>query len=165
MLCYDTFACPICPILVAVDEAGSIVRVEFLTDTSMEDLLARLGSSSLVRDAQRTAPARAQLQEYFAGKRRAFNLPLSVSGTDFQRRVWRELRDIPYGETRTYGQVAASIGQPKASRAAGHACGANRIPVIIPCHRVIGASGALTGFAGGLAVKRFLLRLEGVEVG
>jgi methylated-DNA-[protein]-cysteine S-methyltransferase len=103
----------------------------------------------------------AQLGEYFAGKRRQFDLPLAPRGTEFQRRVWRALREIPYGQTVSYGELARRIGKPSASRAVGLANGANPLPIIVPCHRVIGADGSLTGFGGGLPIKRTLLALEG----
>jgi len=103
----------------------------------------------------------AQLHEYFAGKRRRFDLPLAPRGTDFQRRVWRALTEIPYGNTISYGELARRIGKPSASRAVGLANGANPLPIIVPCHRVIGADGSLTGFGGGLPIKRRLLALEG----
>jgi methylated-DNA-[protein]-cysteine S-methyltransferase len=101
-----------------------------------------------------------QLGEYFAGERRAFDLPLELMGTDFQRRVWTELTRIPYGETRSYADIARHIGQPAAVRAVGAANGRNPISIIVPCHRVIGTSGALTGFGGGLDAKARLLALE-----
>jgi methylated-DNA-[protein]-cysteine S-methyltransferase len=104
--------------------------------------------------------ARRQLDAYFAGKQTSFDLPLAPRGTPFQLQVWQALRAIPYGETTSYGMIAQRIGLPKASRAVGAANGANPIPIIVPCHRVIGASGALTGFGGGLDRKRFLLALE-----
>ncbi|MGJ7476072.1 methylated-DNA--[protein]-cysteine S-methyltransferase [Pseudomonas fulva] len=102
-----------------------------------------------------------QLSEYFAGKRRRFDLALAFTGTAFQRQVWDALLSIPFGETRTYGQIAQQIGNPSAVRAVGAANGRNPISIIAPCHRVIGASGGLTGFAGGLAAKQYLLALEG----
>ncbi len=102
----------------------------------------------------------AQLQDYFEGTRQAFDLPLRPAGTPFQLRVLEELRKIPYGTTVSYGDIARRIGNPKAVRAVGAANGRNPIPIIIPCHRVIGASGDLTGFGGGLAVKEALLRHE-----
>lgn len=101
-----------------------------------------------------------QLDEYFSGKRTEFDLALSPEGTDFQQQVWQALTEIPYGETWSYGQLAKHIGKPKASRAVGAANGINPIPVIIPCHRVIGSNGKLTGFGGGLETKSFLLNLE-----
>lgn len=104
---------------------------------------------------------RKQLDAYFAGKRTDFDLPLGAEGTAFQKKVWRALTRIPYGATRSYGEIAQAIGAPSASRAVGAANGRNPIPVIVPCHRVIGASGALTGFGGGMERKRFLLALEG----
>ena len=101
-----------------------------------------------------------QLSEYFAGQRRSFDLALAPEGTGFQRAVWRALLDIPYGETLSYGELACRIGNPRASRAVGLANGANPLPIVVPCHRVIGADGSLTGFGGGLAIKQRLLRLE-----
>jgi methylated-DNA-[protein]-cysteine S-methyltransferase len=106
------------------------------------------------------AEARRQLGEYFAGQRREFDLPLRLAGTDFQVRVLEELTKIPYGETTSYGAIAERIGHPRAVRAVGAANGRNPIPIIVPCHRVIGKSGDLTGFGGGLDTKEALLRLE-----
>lgn len=101
-----------------------------------------------------------QLQEYFAGTRKEFEIPLSPQGTPFQQRVWRELCRIPYGQTRTYGEVAAQIGKPGAARAVGQAANRNPIWLLIPCHRVVGIGGTLTGYAGGLQMKQALLDLE-----
>ncbi|MGH3497224.1 MAG: methylated-DNA--[protein]-cysteine S-methyltransferase [Nocardioidaceae bacterium] len=112
-------------------------------------------------DSTALAQAVSQLEEYFAGARREFSLPLAPQGTDFQRRVWTALTTIPYGSTTSYGAIAALLGLvPGASRAVGLANGRNPIPVVIPCHRVIGADGSLTGFGGGLERKRILLTLE-----
>ncbi|MEM8838828.1 MAG: methylated-DNA--[protein]-cysteine S-methyltransferase [Pseudomonadota bacterium] len=104
-----------------------------------------------------------QLSEYFAGTRDRFDFPLTLNGTDFQKRLWRLLLRIPFGETRTYGALAKELGKPNASRAVGTANGANPIPIIIPCHRVIGSNGSLTGFGGGLETKQALLDLERVK--
>jgi O-6-methylguanine DNA methyltransferase len=101
-----------------------------------------------------------QLRAYFAGELRAFNLALDPAGTEFQKRVWKALLEIPYGETRSYGDLAEAIGSPKAVRAVGAANGANPIAIIVPCHRVIGAGGQLVGYGGGLPLKRRLLELE-----
>ena len=106
------------------------------------------------------APARQQLTEYFSGTRREFDLDLELSGTEFQVSVLRALQEIPYGETVSYGEIARRIGRPKAVRAVGAANGRNPIPIVVPCHRVIGSSGDLTGFGGGLDTKEALLRLE-----
>jgi methylated-DNA-[protein]-cysteine S-methyltransferase len=103
----------------------------------------------------------AQLNEYFAGSRTTFDLPLEPSGTDFQLSVWELLRKIPYGVTTSYGELARRLGEPKASRAVGAANGANPIPIIVPCHRVVGSKGELTGFGGGIDRKRWLLEHEG----
>lgn len=102
-----------------------------------------------------------QLTDYFAGKRRRFELPLAARGTPFQQSVWAALTDIPYGELRSYRDIARTIGNPAAVRAVGAANARNPLPIVVPCHRVIGSNGTLTGFAGGLEVKRFLLDLEG----
>ncbi|NBD35189.1 MAG: methylated-DNA--[protein]-cysteine S-methyltransferase [Chloroflexi bacterium] len=114
------------------------------------------GDLPLLREAQ------AQLTGYFEGRRAAFDLPLDLRGADFQRAVWEALLTIPYGETCSYGDVAAAIGRPRAARPVGQAVGANPVGVIVPCHRVIGSDGRLTGYGGGLDLKRALLRLEGV---
>ena len=106
------------------------------------------------------ARAAAQLTEYFAGERRDFDLALAPSGTEFQRAVWHALADIPFGATCSYGDLARAVGRPSASRAVGAANGKNRIAIILPCHRVIGASGELTGYGGGLPMKRWLLDHE-----
>jgi len=104
-----------------------------------------------------------QLKEYFSGRRKRFDLPLDLQGTPFQRSVWKALLEIPYGQTASYGDIARRIGNPKACRAVGGANGANPVAVIVPCHRVIGTSGKLTGFGAGLPIKRRLLDLEGVD--
>ena len=117
------------------------------------------------REQRRTLPTaletgKRQLREYFDGKRREFDLPLAPDGTGFQCRVWRELRRIPYGETISYGELARRIGKPTAARAVGAANGRNPLAIVVPCHRVIGADGTLTGYGGGLPVKEALLALE-----
>ena len=112
------------------------------------------------QDAKPFAAVIAQLHEYFSGRRRRFDVPLAPEGTEFQLNVWRALRGIPYGETWSYGQLARRIGKPDAARAVGAANGRNPLPIIVPCHRVIGADGSLTGFGGGLKIKQKLLELE-----
>ena len=121
----------------------------------------RLGELREANHSPVLLEAQRQLQEYFAGTRNQFNLELDFTGTDFQKQVWQALLTIPFGETRSYSQIAQQIGNPKAVRAVGAANGRNPISIIAPCHRVIGASGALTGFAGGLQAKQYLLALEG----
>ena len=122
----------------------------------------RVGIGKMVLDEKNSflCQAERQLLEYFSKKRTSFDLPLDLKGTDFQLNVWRALLTIPYGETRSYGQIAIQVKSPKAYRAVGAANGRNPISIIAPCHRVIGASGKLTGFAGGLKIKRQLLELE-----
>jgi len=112
------------------------------------------------RDDDAFPAAAEQLREYFAGARTTFDLELAPAGTPFQQQVWAALREVPYGETTTYGELAAVLGRPTASRAVGHANGHNPISIIVPCHRVVGSSGSLTGYGGGLPRKRFLLALE-----
>ena len=111
--------------------------------------------------APRFSTVRQQLSAYFARELRCFDLPLRLSGTSFQNGVWRYLSGIPFGETRTYSQVALALGHPSACRAVGAANGKHPLPIFLPCHRVVGADGSLTGFGGGLQTKEFLLRLEG----
>lgn len=113
-----------------------------------------------VRDDLAFATVRGQLEEYFAGERDAFDLPVAAPGTPFQQRVWEALACIPYGQTISYAELASRIGRPTAIRAAGAANGANPVSIVIPCHRVIGSSGSLTGYSGGLDAKRFLIELE-----
>lgn len=108
------------------------------------------------------AQAARELEEYFAGERKTFTVPLSPAGTDFQRKVWAALRDIPYGETASYGDIAAKIGKPGGAVAVGQANSRNPIPILIPCHRVIGANGKLVGYTGGMHIKETLLTIEGV---
>ena len=114
------------------------------------------------RETELLEQAKVQLSEYFSGTRKQFDLPILLAGTGFQKKVWQALTGIPWGETRTYGQIAAAIGNPQGSRAVGMANHRNPIPIVVPCHRVIGAGGSLTGYAGGLDIKRKLLELEGV---
>jgi methylated-DNA-[protein]-cysteine S-methyltransferase len=112
------------------------------------------------RDDGALAALRTQLQEYFDGERTEFDLPLAPEGTSFQRKVWNALCEIPYGKTMSYGELARHIGQPGAARAVGLANGSNPLPIVVPCHRVIGADGSLTGFGGGIGRKRWLLSHE-----
>ncbi|MBL6750347.1 MAG: methylated-DNA--[protein]-cysteine S-methyltransferase [Nevskia sp.] len=114
------------------------------------------------RDDAGLAPARAELRAYFAGELREFAVPYALAGTPFQRRVWSELARIPYGTTISYGELARRLGDPKASRAVGLANGRNPVSIVVPCHRVIGADGSLTGYGGGIERKQWLLRHEGV---
>lgn len=120
----------------------------------------KLGDLEEASDHPVLAEAERQLQGYFAGERERFDVPLDFRGTDFQKSVWAALLTIPFGETRSYGEIARQIGRPSASRAVGAANGRNPISIIAPCHRVIGTDGALTGFAGGLAAKETLLGME-----
>lgn len=124
----------------------------------------RLGEMRHTPEDAMLSEANRQLQQYFAGERNRFDIELAFHGTDFQKSVWAALLAIPFGETRTYSQIAEQIGNPAAVRAVGAANGRNPIAIIAPCHRVIGADGSLTGFAGGLEAKEYLLKLEGITV-
>lgn len=124
-----------------------------------------LGPIRVVDDEAPNRAALEQLAAYFAGEWRTFELSLDLRGTPFQGRVWQAVAAVPYGATRTYGEIAASIGQPDAVRAVGAANGANPLPIVIPCHRVVGAGGKLTGYGGGLPMKRYLLDLERAATG
>ncbi len=139
-----------------VEEGSALVAVHFGAPPDGSPGHERGGSSVL-------AEAHHQLSEYFAGRRRVFDLPLRPAGTEFQRRVWEVLATVPWGTTTTYGAIAARLGLPPgAARAVGAANGANPIAIVLPCHRVIGSDGTLTGYAGGLESKALLLRVEGV---
>jgi methylated-DNA-[protein]-cysteine S-methyltransferase len=151
---YDEIESPVGRLrLIASGEALASIWFEHGRDAARGSAATR-GSNAII---ERT---RAQLEEYFAGRRREFDLPLDPRGTEFQRRVWFRLTRIAYGDTTTYGALAAELGNSKASRAVGLANGSNPIPIVIPCHRVIGADGSLTGFGGGLPIKAKLLELE-----
>ena len=121
---------------------------------------SKIPSDALEEETPLILQCRKQLEEYFAGERKTFDLPLAPKGTAFQQKVWKALTEIPYGETRAYGEIAAGIGNPKAARAVGMANNKNPIGIIIPCHRVVGANGKLVGYAGGMEKKAFLLELE-----
>jgi len=150
------------PIRCIVAPSGALVSLHFLHSgprSSVEEKLLHEGHV-LKSSRIRTRSIRRQLEEYFKGRRKEFDLELEYSGTIFKQKVWDALRKIPYGRTMTYGEIAAEIGSARAARAVGAAAGANPIPLIIPCHRVIGADGKLTGFSSGLVIKKLLLLLE-----
>lgn len=153
---YTIIDSPLGEILAAASSEG-LVRISFLEGTNPvtpEPEWERRDGDGILREAEE------QFRAYLCGDLTEFNLPLAPEGTAFQKRVWAELAKIPYGETTTYGAIAEAIDQPTASRAVGAANGRNPLPVIVPCHRVIGSSGALTGYAGGVAIKEQLLAIE-----
>ena len=149
----QVIATPIGPLTLVADDDG-LIAIEFGKPTSK--------SASEPTSSQRKvlAATEKQLREYFAGRRTEFDLPLAPEGTEFQRRVWRELSRIPYGKRITYGEQAKRLARPSAARAVGAANGRNPLPIVVPCHRVVGSTGNLTGFAGGLKIKAQLLELE-----
>jgi len=140
--------------LKAEEQNGFLTKLDFACSKDAEPCL---NDSAVLRETER------QLREYFSGERKNFDLPVRAEGTVFQKAVWGALREIPYGEVKTYGEIAAAVGRPDAARAVGSACHHNPISIVIPCHRVLGASGKLTGYGGGLDKKELLLDLEGVS--
>ncbi len=155
---YTRFNSPLGDVVVQANEKG-ITGVWFETNTTQpQELGVHDDFDYLLQKAV------AQLKEYFSGQRNHFDLPISTSGTDFQNKVWQALTTIPFGETWSYQDLADAIGSPKAVRAVGAANGKNPVSVIVPCHRVIGKNGKLTGYAGGVERKKHLLELEGIEI-
>jgi methylated-DNA-[protein]-cysteine S-methyltransferase len=155
---YTTFESPVGPLLLA-GESSALRRVSF--ENGKRSTPPR---ADWKPDKEPFAEVIRQLQAYFRGELKEFDLPLAMEGTEFQLRVWNALRTIPYGETVSYAQLAERIGKPKAVRAVGLANGSNPIPIIVPCHRVIGSDGSLTGFGGGLSTKKMLLELENKQL-
>jgi methylated-DNA-[protein]-cysteine S-methyltransferase len=163
-LTLDRVVTPVGEVLLVTDTDGAVRALDFAGyEARMHRLLARhCGGAPALVEGRAPAAVRRAVEAYFAGDLAALDeLPVKTAGTAFQRSVWAALRAIPAGETRSYGQLAAAVGSPKAVRAAGLANGQNPIAVIVPCHRVIGANGTLTGYAGGLERKRWLLAHEG----
>jgi methylated-DNA-[protein]-cysteine S-methyltransferase len=161
-LTLDRIDSPVGEVLLVVDADGAVRALDFADyEARMHRLLARHYPRYSLADGRGPEPVRAAVAAYFAGDVRALDgLVVRTGGTDFQREVWAALRAIPAGETRSYGQLAAAIGRPSAVRAVGLANGQNPVGVIVPCHRVIGANGTLTGYAGGLERKKWLLAME-----
>ena len=157
---FNVIDSPLGPISTAVNEAGAVVWVAFGDARQSRSLPGIPLHATLCFEPSATHGVDNQLTEYFAGERKTFELELAPVGTAFQRTAWAALVQIPYGETRTYGQQAALLGTPQAARAVGRANATNPIAIIVPCHRVIGAKGDLTGYASGLAIKEKLLALE-----
>lgn len=155
MMWFDEIDSPVGKLVIAADDAG-VRHIRFERERHP---IRRTGDWQ--RDAARLAFVRVQLEEYFAGTRRTFDLPLAPVGSPFQLRVWEALRDIPYGRTVSYSEVARRMADPESVRAVGAANGRNPLPIVVPCHRVIGADGSLVGFGGGLPRKRWLLAHEG----
>lgn len=163
-LTLDRLATPVGEVLLITGPEGAVRALDFAGyEERMHRLRARHSPGGSLAEGRAPDSVRAAVLAYFAGELTALDgLPVKTGGTDFQKAVWAALRAIPAGETRTYGQLASAIGSPRAVRAAGLANGQNPIAVIVPCHRVIGATGTLTGYAGGLERKRWLLAHEGV---
>ncbi len=155
---YTMFESPVGPLLLAGD-SNALRRVSF--ESSKRSALPQ---AEWKQNRAAFAEVIRQLQAYFRGELKEFDLPLAMEGTEFQLRVWNALRKIPYGETISYAQLAECIGNPQAVRAVGLANGSNPIPIIVPCHRVIGSDGGLTGFGGGLSTKKKLLDLESKQL-
>lgn len=157
-------ATPIGEMLALVDHDGALHALPFVDEASAAELATRVaGDAHIVWRADGAAHVAQQLSEYFAGRRTAFDLPLRPHGSAFQQAVWNALSTIPFGTTASYAELARAIGRPGAARAVGRANATNPIPVVVPCHRVVGARGALTGYAGGVARKEYLLAHEGAR--
>jgi methylated-DNA-[protein]-cysteine S-methyltransferase len=156
----ETIPSPVGPFSIATNEAGAVVATAFGDARAVRARLRGRDRPVEIAGGRVASAARAQVLAYFAGKRRDFDLPLAAGGTLFQQKVWTALRTIPFGETRSYRDLAALIGRPHAARAVGRANATNPICLIVPCHRVIGADGSLTGFAFGEAIKKRLLAHE-----
>ena len=148
MIRHGVYPCPLGTLVIGYTEC-KIVSVNLVSETNLPHRPSPLSDF-----------AAGQIMEYFLGDRKDFDLPIGATGTPFQTAVWRQIRNIPYGQTRTYGQIAAILGKPKASRAVGQAANRNPLWIIVPCHRVVGKNQALTGYAGGLEIKQALLELE-----
>ncbi len=161
ILYYTTWDSPMGRLLLAASEKG-LVRLEFRG--GREGIPASDADTRWVEAPPKLEPYRRELGEYFAGRRRKFSLPLDLRGTPFQKRCWRALLQIPYGETRTYAEIARAVGHPRAFRAVGGANHDNPIAIVVPCHRVIASNGTLGGYGGGLPLKEKLLRLEGAPI-
>jgi methylated-DNA-[protein]-cysteine S-methyltransferase len=163
---YDVTDSPVGPLLVAVSPLG-LCRISFEPDPEAHlDGLARSFGARVLRAAPPLDPVRRELDEYFSGRRTAFDVAVDLGSLrPFQRLVLTELARVPYGQTATYGALAARIGRPGSSRAVGGALNRNPIPLVLPCHRIVGADGRLVGYAGGIDRKRALLELEGVTIG
>ena len=161
---YDIVESPIGELLVAASDRG-VASIWFDPDPADDlDRLARIGGPRVLRSPRSVDHARRELDEYFAGKRRSFDLQLDLRAMPpFTLEVLDELARVPYGETTTYGALARRVGHPRAARAVGTVMNRNRIPIVLPCHRVVGATGSLTGYAGGLDRKETLLELEGAR--
>ncbi|MGG4497586.1 methylated-DNA--[protein]-cysteine S-methyltransferase [Brevibacillus reuszeri] len=165
---YTTMESPIGPLVLASTEEG-LCYIEFADEEYDLETLHRWCKKTFLgispeRDDAINETAKMQINEYFAGERQKFDLPIVLYGTPFQKTVWNELKNIPYGETRSYKDIALAIGASKAVRAIGGANNRNPIPIIIPCHRVIGSNGAMVGYGGGLSIKEHLLTLEDAQV-
>jgi methylated-DNA-[protein]-cysteine S-methyltransferase len=159
---YDVVDSPVGPLLIAATPRG-LCRIGFRPDPEQElERLALAYGPRVLRSSEPLRGARRELDAYFEGKRRVFDLPLDVRGAGFTGRVLAELGRVPYGEVVSYGELARRAGNPKAARAVGMTMNRNVLPIVLPCHRVVGANGSLVGYAGGLDTKRFLLELEGV---
>jgi methylated-DNA-[protein]-cysteine S-methyltransferase len=162
MIAYTTMDSAVGRLLIASSDRG-LLRIEFLQN-GVGEAISRLERAypgeTLVEDLAMNRDVLNQLQEYFQGRRRVFTLPLELRGTEFQRSVWDAVAGVPYGQTRSYVDIANKLGKPKACRAVGAANGANPIPIVIPCHRIIGSDGSMTGFGGGIPIKEKLLALE-----
>ena len=165
-LYYSEMDSPIGPVLLVSSEKG-LVRVALPSESETDRITrikAEFPDACFIEDVGKNQEAVRQIGEYFSGIRTSFTLPLDLRGTNFQKKVWNAMLKVPFGRTRSYGQIARDIGNPKACRAVGGSCGKNNIAIVIPCHRIIGSDGSMTGFGGGVPLKKKLLDLEGIRI-
>lgn len=159
-----TYKSPIGTVSFLLTEEGKAVYLGFADETHMENRLFKDKKATVKKDTGRGNKLKKELDEYFAGKRKRFSVGIEMQGTDFQVKVWNALLEIPYGKTESYSSIARKIGHPRADRAVGNAVGSNNVSIMVPCHRVIKASGKIGNYGGGVDRKRYLLKLEGVEI-
>jgi len=159
-----TFKSPIGDMNFMVTGNGEVAYLGFTDETDVVHRLFKSRAVSIKRDEERGGKLKKELEEYFAGKRKLFSVDIEMQGTVFQMKVWNALLDIPYGKTESYSSIARKVGHPRAERAVGTAVGSNRVSIIVPCHRVIKASGKIGNYGGGVDRKRYLLKLEGAKI-
>ena len=158
-----TYKSPIGNMSFLVSGDGKVAYLAFSDETNAIDRLSQDKAASVKKDDGRGSKLKKELKEYFAGRRKSFSVVIEVQGTDFQMKVWNALLEIPYGKTESYSSIARKVGHPRADRAVGTAVGSNNVSIIVPCHRVIKASGKIGNYGGGVGRKKYLLKLEGVR--
>lgn len=162
--CEDYIIAQIDEFIYPVTIIASVRGIREIYFTSLDTIVKKLTQENIPHIIDLSHPAAIELKQYFRGQRKYFDIPVDIEGTSFQMKVWKALQSIPYGQVQSYKEIAEKIGHPKALRAVGRACGANPVPIIIPCHRVLTANGTLGGFSAGIEIKKALLNLEGIHL-